>query len=81
MFSQAGLGVVRRLSQRKDKSQKSPSEIAFFVGVNNGFATFRTNNQDEISFPVANVITNQAWTGTFSVVRPKYGYPSVFKEV
>jgi hypothetical protein len=44
-------------------------------------ATFSTSTGATIKLPIKNIITNQAWTGTFSVVRPKYGYPSVFKEV
>lgn len=81
MTSKAVLGVLTRLSQRQNDNLKSPSETATFLGVTNGFASFKTSKGDTIVLPVSNVITNQAWTGTFSVVRPKYGYPSVFKEV
>jgi len=81
MTSNATLAVLRRLYNRQNKPGKSPSETAQFVGVSNGFATFSTSTGDTIIMPVRNVITNQAWTGTFSIVRPKYGYPSAFKEV
>ena len=81
MIDQAGLAVLRKLSQRQSAPQRSPSETAQFVGVSNGMATFRTSTGDTVTMPVRNVITRQAWTGTFSIVRPKYGYPSAFKEV
>ena len=81
MLSRAGYGVLQRLQSRQGQQGKSPSETATFLGVTNGFASFKTSKGNTIVLPVANVITNQAWTGTFSVVRPKYGYPSVFKEV
>jgi hypothetical protein len=81
MFGNAGLAVVRKLANRRSVQQKSPSETAQFVGASNGMSTFKTSTGSTIIMPVANVITNQAWTGTFSIVRPKYGYPSAFKEV
>lgn len=79
--SLATIAVLNRLNRRSSAPQKSPSETAQFVGVSNGMATFKTSTGDTIIMPVRNVITNQAWTGTFSIVRPKYGYPSAFKEV
>lgn len=81
MISQAGLSVLRKLSQRQAAPEKSLHETAKFVGVSNGMATFTTSRGDNVIMPVRNVITRQAWTGTFSIVRPKYGYPSAFKEV
>ena len=81
MYSDAQLSVLRKLNDRRGVTAKSPSETAVFIGVSDGFASFKTSKGDTIVLPVGNVITNQAWTGTFSVVRPKYGYPSVFKEV
>ena len=81
MTSRAGLGVLKRIAQRQEKPEKSPSETAVFVGVADSMATFSTSTGATIKLPIKNIITNQAWTGTFSVVRPKYGYPSVFKEV
>lgn len=81
MFGNAGLSVIQKLTTRRSVQQKSPSETAQFVGVSDGMATFSTSTGGRVSMPVRNVITNQAWTGTFSIVRPKYGYPSAFKEV
>ena len=81
MISKAGLSVLRKIANRQEPQQKSPSETAVFIGFESAMATFQTNGGDTIKVPLANVITNQAWDGVFSVVRPKYGYPSVFKEV
>jgi len=81
MISEAGLSVLKKLSQRQATPDKSPSETAQFVGASNGMATFTTSTGDTVTMPVRNVITNQAWTGTFSIVRPRYGYSSAFKEV
>lgn len=80
-ISPAGLGVLNRLAARKSPAEKSPSTIASFAGVSDGFATFITSTGDSVSMPVANVITSQAWTGTFAVTRPKFGYPYAYKEV
>jgi len=79
--SPAGFAVMAKISRRQAAPQRGPSETAQFIGVSDGMATFSTSTGGRVSMPVRNVITNQAWTGTFSIVRPKYGYPSAFKEV
>ena len=79
--SPAGFAVMAKISRRQQLPEKSPSETAEFIGVSNGMATFKTSTGDMVAMPVRNVITRQAWTGTFSIVRPRYGYSSAFKEV
>ena len=81
MISQAGLAVIQKIADRRKPSGKSPHETAIFVGISGSIAVFQNPQGDRISMPVKNVITTRSWSGVFSISRPKYGYPSAFKEV
>lgn len=81
MISQAGLAVIQKIADRRKPSGKSPYETAIFVGISGGIAVFQNPQGDRISMPAKNVITTRSWSGVFSISRPKYGYPSAFKEV
>ena len=80
-MSLATVSVLSKLSARSSLPPAEPSSLATLEGVSSGRATFRTISGDRVSIPLKNVITNQALTGTFVLVRPKHASSYAYKEI
>ena len=80
-MSLATLSVLSKLKARSSRTLAEPSSLATFEGISNGRANFVTIDNDRVSMPLKNVITNQALSGTFVLVRPKGSNSYAYKEI
>jgi hypothetical protein len=80
-MSLATLSILSKLKARSSRPLAEPSSLATFEGISNGRANFVTIDNDRVSIPLKNVITNQALNGTFVLVRPNYSNSYAYKEI